>query len=92
MMAKNEKIIYVYDSFTFDEPTLLGKLYVDVIKNGEIVYDFPTVAQLQRQCTNSLNEFWSEYKRLDKPQIYKVDLSDKLYDIKQELLAKGGKR
>lgn len=27
-MVKNEKIIYVYDSFTFDEPMLLGKLYV----------------------------------------------------------------
>ena len=59
---------------------------------GEVVYDFPTVAELQRKCTLSLNEFWSEYKRLDKPQIYKVDLSDKLYNLKQELLAKGGKR
>ena len=38
-MAKNKKIIYVYDSFTFDEPTLLGKLYVDVIKGGE-TYSF----------------------------------------------------
>jgi len=67
-------------------------LYVDVMKNGEIVYDFPTVAEVQRKCTASLNEFWSEYKRLDKPQIYKVDLSDKLYDLKQELLSKGGKK
>ncbi|MBR5973947.1 MAG: type II toxin-antitoxin system HipA family toxin [Clostridiales bacterium] len=30
-----EKIIYVYDSFSSDESVLLGKLYVDVIRGGE---------------------------------------------------------
>ena len=34
-MPRDEKIIYVYDSFTFDEPKLLGRLYVDAIKGGE---------------------------------------------------------
>lgn len=38
-MAKDEKIIYVYDSFTFEEPILLGRLYVDAIKGGE-TYSF----------------------------------------------------
>ena len=38
-MPKNEKIIYVYDSFTFDEPKLLGKLFVSTIKGGE-TYSF----------------------------------------------------
>lgn len=38
-MSKTEKIVYVYDSFSFDEPMLLGKLYVDVIKGGE-TYSF----------------------------------------------------
>ena len=33
--AINEKIIYVYDSFTFDESKLLGKLFVNTIKGGE---------------------------------------------------------
>ena len=34
-MPNNEKIIYVYDSFTFDKPKLLGKLFVNTIKGGE---------------------------------------------------------
>ena len=38
-MAKDEKIIYVYDSFSFEEPILLGRLYVDTIKGGE-TYSF----------------------------------------------------
>ena len=38
-MPKNEKIIYVYDSFTFDKPKLLGRLFVSTIKGGE-TYSF----------------------------------------------------
>lgn len=34
-MSANEKTIYVYDSFSFNEPILLGRLYVDTIKGGE---------------------------------------------------------
>ena len=67
-------------------------LYAEVMKDGKDVYKRPSVQELQAYCTSSLNEFWSEYKRLDKPQVYKVDLSDKLYELKQELLAKGGKK
>lgn len=80
-----------WKSITFTD-YFVKPLYVDVIKNGKVVMPFSSVAELQANCTNSLNEFWSEYKRLNKPQIYKVDLSDKLYAVKQELLAKGGKK
>lgn len=38
-MAVDEKIIYVYDSFSEDEPCLIGRLYVGVIKGGE-TYSF----------------------------------------------------
>lgn len=38
-MAVSQKTIYVYDDFSFDEPVLLGRLYVSVIKGGE-TYSF----------------------------------------------------
>ena len=38
-MAREERIIYVYDDFSCDEPVLLGKLYVGVIKQAE-TYSF----------------------------------------------------
>lgn len=38
-MTGEEKVIYVYDDFFYDEPVLLGKLYVGVIKGGE-TYSF----------------------------------------------------
>lgn len=34
-MAGGQKIIYVYDDFTFDTPLLLGRLYAGSIKGGE---------------------------------------------------------
>ena len=67
-------------------------LLVDVMKNGEDILERKSVTELRSRCNAGLNEFWNEYKRLDKPQIYKVDLSDELYNLKQELLAKGGKK
>lgn len=38
-MLKEEKIIYVYDDFSGNEPILLGKLNVGIINGGE-VYSF----------------------------------------------------
>ncbi|MFM1583177.1 hypothetical protein ABGF41_04925, partial [Helcococcus ovis] len=35
-----------------------------------------------------INSLWEEYKRLDSPQLYKVDLSQKLWDLKNNLLNK----
>ena len=34
-METNQKTIYVYDDFCFDEPILMGRLYVDVMRGGE---------------------------------------------------------
>ena len=39
MMAAAEKVIFVYDDFSYDEPVLMGRLYVNVIR-GEETYSF----------------------------------------------------
>ncbi len=62
------------------------ELYIDVICNGKVVYDKKNVYELQQDCKNSLDGFWDEYKRLAQPHQYKVDLSDKLYELKQQLI------
>ncbi|MCM1043519.1 MAG: nicotinate phosphoribosyltransferase [Corallococcus sp.] len=62
------------------------ELYKDVFVDGKCVYDSPTVAEIQRQAKTNLDGFWEEYKRLRQPHLYKVDLSDKLYELKQRLI------
>lgn len=61
---------------------------VDIIKNGEVVYTFPPVKQIAKYAKECIDGFWEEYKRDINPNIYKVDLSQKLFDLKNELLSK----
>ena len=62
------------------------ELYVDVIKDGKRVLPTTNVYELQKACHESLDGFWDEYKRLTNPHEYKVDLSDKLYALKDQLI------
>ena len=42
--------------------------------------------KLKIMLINQLNTFWDSYKRFSNPKKYKVDLSDKLWTLKSELL------
>ena len=46
--------------------------------------------EIKAYCTKEVDALWDEVKRFDNPHRYYVDLSQKLYDIKQELLTKNG--
>ncbi len=62
------------------------ELLVPVFINGEQVYQPPNIMEIQAYAKQELNTLWEEYKRLLNPHVYKVDLSDELYDLKQKLL------
>ncbi len=62
------------------------ELLVPVFVDGELVYDLPDVHAIQEYAKKELTSMWEEYKRLLNPHTYKVDLSDRLYDLKQRLL------
>ncbi len=62
------------------------ELQKQLFRNGELVYKLPTMEEIVKKTQNSLNSFWEEYTRLLRPQTYKVDLSDKLYELKHEML------
>lgn len=62
------------------------ELYVTVFENGKRLLPPQDVYKLQAACKQSLDGFWEEYTRLAQPHDYKVDLSDKLYALKQSLI------
>ncbi|MBQ8426997.1 MAG: nicotinate phosphoribosyltransferase [Clostridia bacterium] len=64
----------------------IRSLHVDVIKNGKLTYKLPKLSQIKEYAQKELESFWDEYKRLDKPHAYKVDLSDRLYELKKDML------
>ena len=62
------------------------ELQVPVFKNGELVYQCPTLEEVRRYCLEQVDTLWEEVKRFDNPQTYFVDLSQKLWDVKYGLL------
>ena len=69
----------------------LRELLVPVFKGGECVYTSPSVMEIRDICTKEKDTLWDETKRLVNPHEVYVDLSDKLYKIKSELLEKMGR-
>lgn len=65
-------------------------LQVPVFLKGRLVYQQPTLQEIQKFCAEQVDTLWDEVKRFDNPHNYYVDLSQKLWDIKHELLR--GKR
>ncbi|MBQ8876271.1 MAG: nicotinate phosphoribosyltransferase [Clostridia bacterium] len=57
-----------------------------IVKDGELVYKFPPLMEIQAYSKGELAKFWEEYLRLDVPQLYKVDLSKKLHTLKIEMI------
>ena len=64
----------------------LRELLVPVFENGKCVYDSPKVMDIQAACTKEKDTIWDETKRFVNPSRIYVDLSDKLYRLKHDLL------
>ena len=58
------------------------ELQQTIVKGGKLVYEFPKLKEIREYSKGQLAKFWEEYLRLDVPQLYKVDLSDKLHRLK----------
>ncbi len=62
------------------------ELQVPIFKNGELVYKLPSLEEIRTYCAQQVDTLWDEVKRFDNPHTYYVDLSQKLWDIRYDLL------
>ena len=62
------------------------ELLVPVIKKGKRVYESPSVMELRDYCLKEQNTLWDESRRFVNPQKVYVDLSQKLWELKKDLL------
>ena len=67
------------------------ELMVPVFRNVECIYQSPTVKEIAAYCTQEKATLWDETKRLFYPHRVYVDLSDKLYAVKKDLLNQLGR-
>jgi nicotinate phosphoribosyltransferase len=66
----------------FTAKELLAPIFV----SGELVCSLPDIERIKAYCAGQVGLLWDEIKRFENPHNYYVDLSQKLWDIKRELL------
>lgn len=64
------------------------ELLVPIYKDGKKVYNSPHISEIRDYCLAQVETLWDEVKRFENPHRYYVDLSPKLWNIKQSLLRK----
>lgn len=64
------------------------KLQVPIFINGQCVYSSPKLDDIRKYSTEQVECLWDEVKRFTNPQGYYVDLSQRLWDLKNEMINK----
>lgn len=64
------------------------ELMVPIFKRGELVYKSPSLVGIRDYCAREQETLWDEIKRFSNPQSYYVDLSEKLLDLKLDMIQK----
>lgn len=92
---ENEPYVIFDPEHTWKKKTITNfkaeKLLVKIMEKGKLVYDTPELSEIREYCQNELDKIWDEVKRFENPHNYYVDLSDKLWKIKQNLLEENSK-
>ncbi|MBD5384610.1 MAG: nicotinate phosphoribosyltransferase [Ruminococcaceae bacterium] len=80
--------------FTWKRKTITDftakELQVPVFLNGKCVYKSPSIGEIREYCAEQLGTLWESVLRFENPHTYYVDLSQRLWDIKQKLLSDKG--
>ena len=74
----------ILDNYTATE------LLVPIFKNGKQVYQLPTLDEIRAHCKAEIEGMWDEVRRFNNPHNYYVDLSEKLWKLKQQMLLNKG--
>ena len=61
-------------------------LQVPIFLEGKLVYQLPKLEEIQQYCSDQMDTLWDEVKRFDNPHNYYVDLSQKLWNTKYDLI------
>ena len=62
------------------------KLLIKAFDKGEYVYKDLPLSEIRAYCKEQIGTLWDEVLRFENPHTYYVDLSQKLWDIKHQLL------
>ncbi|MCI5840233.1 MAG: nicotinate phosphoribosyltransferase [Peptoniphilaceae bacterium] len=64
------------------------EMQIKIFENGKRIYNSPDINEINAYCKKEVKSLWDEVKRFDSPHNYYVDLSQKLWNLKQGLILK----
>ncbi len=67
--------------------TRVEPLLTTILDEGRLLYDLPDIAAMREQRIYDVGALNTGVRRLVNPHIYHVSLSDKLWELKQDLIA-----
>jgi nicotinate phosphoribosyltransferase len=67
--------------FTEVEPLL-----VEILNEGRLIYDLPSIEDMRERRRSDIDRLDAGVKRIMNPHIYHVSLTEKLWDLKQDLI------
>ena len=62
------------------------KLQVKIFEKGRLVYESPSVKEIAENCKKQVASLWDEVTRFENPHTYYVDLSEELWNLRNNLL------
>lgn len=75
-----------YRTLRHDELSEIEPLLVDVLVDGQLVYDVPSIAEMRQFRQADMQRLDPGVKRLVNPHAYHVSLSKRLWHLKQDLI------
>lgn len=98
MIAKADEVVDMSRPFRYVDPTKPWKnryfencraieLQKQIIRNGELVYDMPTLDEIAAYVKRQLSEeIWEEEQRFEYPHLHYLDMTPDYYEMKMQLL------
>ncbi len=69
-------------------PETTQPLLVPIMKQGELIYQLPSIDVIKENCRKNIETLPERYKKLDKIKVQKVHVSEKLEALTNELMEK----
>ena len=81
---KNE--LKPYKNYTLGSNSTIKLLTTQIFKDGNLIYDIPSINEIKEYFNTQINSVFEEEKRFYYPQKHPVDLTEDLYKLKVSLL------
>lgn len=85
-----DEIYMFHPTYTYINKTVTDfdavPLLQSIFENGKLVYDLPSLTDIQVYARREFDKLWDEYKRVLNPQHYPVDLAKDVWDNKMNLI------